>query len=237
MIPHRIPFFLPWLFPSLTWRIADERKALYLTFDDGPVAGPTEFVLDHLASASARATFFCIGDNIAKYPAIFRRIVANGHSVGNHTVNHLNGWKTTTVNYLDNVRAFDRITGDHGYAKPVRLFRPPYGRLRSSQIAAMEDYRIVMWDVLSQDYDPRLSPERCLRRTLAACRAGSIVVFHDSYKAERNMKYVLPRLLDHFGGKGFAFRNLEEPANGHQGAHEEQSLRSLPPRQPGAKNC
>jgi peptidoglycan-N-acetylglucosamine deacetylase len=208
MIPHKTPFFLPWLYPSLTWKMKTPDKQLYLTFDDGPVTGPTEFVLDELASAHVAATFFCIGDNIRKHPQIFRRIAADGHTVGNHTVNHLNGWRTSSEKYSENVKEFDTITAEIGYEKTTGLFRPPYGRITGKQIKALTGYRIIMWDVLSRDYDNHLSPEHCLRRTINACGPGSIIVFHDSYKSERNMEYALPRLIDHFGGKGYGFKAL-----------------------------
>jgi peptidoglycan/xylan/chitin deacetylase (PgdA/CDA1 family) len=183
-------------------------RALYLTFDDGPVPGPTEFVLDALARASAKGTFFCIGDNIRKHPQIFRRIFAEGHTVGNHTMNHVNGWKTHDREYLSNVREFDVVARQQGYQPDRHLFRPPYGRITRRQIRLLGDYRIVMWDALSQDYSGTLSPEKCLRRTLRACSPGSIVVFHDSYKAQRNMEYALPRLLDQLGAKGYKFLAL-----------------------------
>lgn len=208
MIPHKIPFFLPWLYPSLTWKMQAAEKELYLTFDDGPVTGPTEFVLDELSRTATRAAFFCIGDNIKKYPQVFSRLHAHGHTVGNHTANHLNGWKTPVDEYVTNVREFDSITAGAGYQKKTRLFRPPYGRITRKQINALSGYRIIMWTVLSQDYDRGLSPEQCLRRTIRACRPGSIVVFHDSYKSQRNMEYALPRLIDHFAGKGYRFRAL-----------------------------
>lgn len=205
MIPHRVPFFLPLLYPALTWRMTPHEKKIYLTFDDGPVSGPTEFALDTLAQASVQATFFCIGDNIRKFPRIFASVITGGHAVGNHTANHLNGWKHNTEHYVSNVNRFNAIALEHGLSRKPSLFRPPYGRITRGQIRALSDYRIIMWDVLSQDYDQRLSPEVCLRRSIRACRTGSIVVFHDSYKASRNMEYVLPRLIDHFGGLGFGF--------------------------------
>lgn len=208
MIPHRTPFFLPLLYPSLTWRIRSDEKDIYLTFDDGPVPGPTEFVLKQLGRFSIPATFFCIGDNIQKHPQIFQRIVEDGHSIGNHTVNHANGWRWKTEDYLRNVREFDAITEKAGLTQHVKLFRPPYGCVTNNQIKRLRDYRIVMWDVLTQDYDRRLSPEVCLGRTIKACRPGSIVVFHDSYKAERNMEYVLPRLVEHLVTEGFRFKGL-----------------------------
>lgn len=208
MIPHRTPLLLPMLYPSLTWRMPAVGKKLYLTFDDGPVPGPTEFALEQLARFSLRATFFCIGDNIRKHADVFRTIYAHGHTVGNHTVNHVNGWKTNADTYVGNVETFDPIAAQAGLHQPARLFRPPYGRITLRQLRRLKDYRIVMWDVLSQDYRRTLSPEKCLRRTIAACRPGSIIVFHDSYKAQRNMEYALPRLIDHFGGMGYQFDSI-----------------------------
>ena len=210
MIPHRTPFFLPWLYPSLTWKMQAAGQELYLTFDDGPVPGPTEFALDVLSRTATPATFFCIGDNIRKHPLLFRRIAASGHAVGNHTVNHLNGWRTGADEYVANVREFDAIAAAQGHNSRTTLFRPPYGRITRRQIKSLVDYRIIMWDVLSQDYNHSLSPAQCLRRTLRACSAGSIIVFHDSYKSQRNMEYVLPRLIDHFVEKGFRFKALAE---------------------------
>lgn len=205
MIAHRTPFFLPWLYPRLLWRVPDESKSIYLTFDDGPVPGPTEFVLEHL-KPGMKATFFCIGDNIGKHPDIFSK-VASSHSVGNHTFNHLNGWATHNDVYLDNVKKCDDVISAHGSKVPT-LFRPPYGRVRRSQISLLNNYRVVMWDVLTHDYDRNQSPERCLRESIKASRSGSIVVFHDSVKAARNMEYSLPRFIDHFAGLGYSFKAL-----------------------------
>ena len=210
MIPHRVPFFLPWFYPSLLWRMPTREKILYLTFDDGPVPGPTDFVLDVLSRHKIAATFFCIGDNVRKYPDLFSRILSLGHAVGNHTVNHLNGWKTNAQEYMANTSSFDSIAADAGLAKPARLFRPPYGQITRRQIRMLGAYNIVMWDVLSQDYNRRLSPENCLKRTIRACRPGSIIVFHDSYKAQQNMEYTLPRLIDHFSSLDFRFSKLPE---------------------------
>ncbi|MBL7851947.1 MAG: polysaccharide deacetylase family protein [Cyclobacteriaceae bacterium] len=206
----RNPFFLPWLYPGLTWRLPAEEKILYLTFDDGPVPGPTEFALDELARAGAKATFFCIGDNVRKHPAVYERVLREGHAVGNHTFNHLSGWKTPTEDYINNVRLCDEVLQGHeiGARSKVALFRPPYGRITRRQIAALSSYRIIMWDVLTNDYAQSLSPSACLRGSLAASRPGSIVVFHDSLKAEKNLRYVLPRYLDHFAGQGYTFRSL-----------------------------
>ena len=208
MIPHRTPAILPILYPSLTWRIKAREKVVYLTFDDGPVPGPTEFVLDQLAAFSIRATFFCIGDNIRKHPDIFRRIISDGHTVGNHTVNHVNGWKLKNLDYIENVRGFDEIAMNAGMSQAVDLFRPPYGCVTRKQIRELHNYRIIMWDVLSQDYDHRLPPQKCFDRTLMACREGSIIVFHDSYKAQRNMEFTLPRLIAALRERAFRFDAL-----------------------------
>lgn len=183
---------------------------MYLTFDDGPVPGPTEFVLDELARSKSTGTFFCIGDNVRKHPDEFKRILDEGHAVGNHTYNHLSGWKTGLPTYLENVSQCDEVMSRHSgnRLQAIPLFRPPYGRIMRSQVAALTGRRIIMWDVLTNDYAKHLSPEACLRGSIAAAREGSIVVFHDSLKAEKNLTFVLPRFLDHFGSQGYSFKAL-----------------------------
>ncbi len=212
-VPHRTPFFLPLLYPSLTWRIKNDRKELYLTFDDGPVPGPTEFVLDTFASRNIKATFFCIGDNIRKHPDVFKKIVEQGNAIGNHTFNHLSGWKTNAQLYLENIKKCDELIYEHtlrttNNQQPTTLFRPPYGRITKKQIQSLSDYKIIMWDVLSVDYNKSLSPKNCLLNTIQATRPGSIIVFHDSYKAEKNLAFTLPRFIDHFLEQGFTFHTL-----------------------------
>lgn len=206
---YRAPFFLPWLYPTLTWRIPTTEKQLYLTFDDGPVPGPTDFVLETLSKNSIKATFFCIGDNVRKHPEVFKNVVAQGHTIGNHTFNHLKGWETSLNDYINNTAqcdaAFETLNADTVTSK---LFRPPYGRITRAQIKALSNYRIVMWDVLTHDYDQAKSPEACLTNSIHATRNGSIIVFHDSLKAERNMSYALPRYIDHFLNKGYNFNVL-----------------------------
>ena len=192
-------------------------KEIYLTFDDGPIPGPTEFVLDQLEKANAKATFFCIGDNVSKYPEIFQNVARQGHAIGNHTFNHLKGWNYGVADYLENIRLCkeeflrNRILppspqgeGEGGEG----LFRPPYGRIKRSQIRALKGYTIVMWDVLPHDYSKTISPDQCLRGSIQATRPGSIIAFHDSLKAEKNMRYTLPRFLEHFASLGYSFKAL-----------------------------
>lgn len=212
------PFFLPWLYPQLVWRMPANEKKIYLTFDDGPVPGATDFVLETLKQYNAVATFFCIGDNIQKHPEVFTKIVMAGHAAGNHTLNHLNGWKTPLQAYLENTNQCEAILESHrtnhrlpttDYRSSItsnHLFRPPYGRITRKQISALkEKYKIIMWDVLTQDYRQRMTPDTCIRGTIQATRPGSIVVFHDSYKAERNMMFALPRYLEFLNAKGYSF--------------------------------
>jgi peptidoglycan-N-acetylglucosamine deacetylase len=202
----RTPFVLPLLYPQLVWKVAIQEKKIYLTFDDGPVPNQTEFVLETLNKYHAKATFFCIGDNIRKHPDIFNEIVKAQHSIGNHTFNHIKGWNHTTKEYVDNIELCDKQFSINGIPATVNpLFRPPYGRITRKQISALSNYRIIMWDVLTYDYYASCSPEKCLKGSIGATRPGSIVVFHDSMKAGRNMQYTLPRYLQHFSEKGYSF--------------------------------
>lgn len=209
---HRTPFFLPWLYPTLTWRIPTSAKELFLTFDDGPVPGPTEFVLDTLKRFDTRATFFCIGDNIEKHEGIYKKITSDGHRIGNHTFNHISGWNHKTSAYVDNVTNCDQVIqhSDNKKANGKILFRPPYGRITRAQIKSLSKYEIIMWDVLTYDYSNRISSENCLKNSINATRPGSIIVFHDSVKAEKNMEYALPRFIEHFINQGYTFKSLPE---------------------------
>lgn len=209
----RTPFFLPWFLPALTWRIATIKKEIFLTFDDGPVPGPTEFVLDTLAKFKAEATFFCIGDNIRKHPEVFTKIISAGHSIGNHTFNHLKGWNYSTQDYVNNIELcanqIATVSSRQLTVDSRLLFRPPYGRITPDQITSLKQtHKIIMWDVLTQDYRQSLSKENCLAGSLKVSRPGSIVVFHDSLKAERNLTYVLPKYLEHFSKEGYIFSAL-----------------------------
>lgn len=205
----RAPFFLPWFYPTLLWRVSTTEKKLYLTFDDGPVPGPTDFVLEVLAKHSIKATFFCIGDNVLKHPDVFKRILEQEHTIGNHTFNHLKGWSTALREYVENVKLCESaFRTSNPEPRISNLFRPPYGRITRSQIKALYDYQIIMWDVLTNDYDRTKSPEACLKNSIRVTRPGSIIVFHDSLKAERNMRYTLPRYIDHFLNLGYNFNVL-----------------------------
>ena len=205
---HRTPFLLPLLYPRLLWRMPADTKTLYLTFDDGPVPGPTEFVLDTLKQYGLEATFFCIGDNIRKHPEVFSRIIQEQHAIGNHTFNHVKGWQTDNATYLQNILLCDEQILKHQALPSVQYFRPPYGRITRSQIKALPDRTIVMWDVLTRDYDTRQSAAQCLKGSLQATRPGSIIVFHDSLKAARNLNAVLPAYIETCLAQGYTFKAL-----------------------------
>jgi peptidoglycan-N-acetylglucosamine deacetylase len=188
----------------MIWKMKDRDKTLYLTFDDGPEPMVTPWVLDQLKAHNAKAAFFVVGKNACDHPEIVQRITAEGHSIGNHTYNHLNGWKTKTPVYLENVEACEKIV-------PSKLFRPPYGRIKRSQSSAIsKQNKIIMWDVLSRDYEANLPAEKCLQGVIQRVRPGSIVVFHDSKKAEKNLREVLPKVLQYFSENGWNFKALPE---------------------------
>ena len=194
------------IFNNLVWDIPNSDKKIYLTFDDGPIPKVTEWVLDLLKSEEIKATFFCIGDNIKKHPEVYKRILSEGHQTGNHTFNHLNGWKTNTKSYLENFKLCKtedlKLNTEHSF-----LFRPPYGKIKPSQSKTIRQlgYKIIMWDVLSYDFDSTISAEECLENVISNTEQGSIIVFHDSLKAEKNLKYALPKAIQILKNKGFVF--------------------------------
>lgn len=194
------------IFNNLVWDIPNSDKKIYLTFDDGPIPEVTEWVLEILKSEDIKATFFCIGDNIKKHPEVYKRILSEGHQTGNHTFNHLNGWKTKTKSYLGNFKLCEtehlKLNTEHSF-----LFRPPYGKIKPSQSKAIRQlgYKIIMWDVLSYDFDPTISVEKCLENVISNTEQGSIIVFHDSLKAEKNLKYALPKAIQILKNRGFVF--------------------------------
>jgi peptidoglycan/xylan/chitin deacetylase (PgdA/CDA1 family) len=195
----RPPLVLKKFYPTLLWRVATTEKLLYLTFDDGPHPEITPWVLEQLRLANAKAIFFCVGENVERYPELYRKILEQGHLCGNHTQNHLNGWESDSAKYLRNVAACARhVQSD--------LFRPPYGRLKKTQAKRLaRHFQIIMWDVLSGDFDRNTSPEKCLENTLHYSRPGSIVVFHDSLKARKNLFSVLPEYLLEMKNRGYQF--------------------------------
>lgn len=195
------------MFPQYVWRLPAHRKIVYLTFDDGPHPAITPWVLNELKTYGAAATFFCIGSNVEKYPGVFHSIVQQGHSTGNHTYRHLNGWKTNTNEYLADAATAATLV-------PSNLFRPPYGKIKKAQALGLADAlqtgaaKVVMWDVLSADYDPRVSPDQCTKNVLKNVSAGSVVVFHDSEKAFRNLKAALPQVLKTLKKEGYEFGKI-----------------------------
>ena len=198
----KTPALLKYVYPGLTWNKSRTENAIYLTFDDGPIPQVTPFVLETLAQFEAKATFFCIGDNMQKHPEIFEAVKAGRHAIGNHTFNHLRGWNTPDELYLENVEQCNQLV-------KTRLFRPPYGRAKKSQLAVLKkQYEVIMWDVLSGDFDPDLSPEKCYQNVVAKSSNGSIVVFHDSLKAWPRLEYVLPKALAFWQDKGYVFKSL-----------------------------
>jgi peptidoglycan-N-acetylglucosamine deacetylase len=214
---HLLRGVLAKFFPTMVWRLSPVHKKIYLTFDDGPMEGITDWVLDVLQEKKVKATFFVVGDNVRKYPEVMKR-VAFEQSYANHTYHHIKGWSNGTEYYIENVKACDQImeqvtgskvawnrSGD--LTKPA--FRPPYGRIKTSQLNALKDhYEIIMWDVLTGDYDPSLPIEKTFSRICHVTRSGSVIVFHDSVKAEKQMKSLLPRYIDYCKAQGYSFESL-----------------------------
>jgi peptidoglycan-N-acetylglucosamine deacetylase len=199
----QLPAWFTRLYRIVVWRIPTGEKVVYLTFDDGPVPGVTTAILKILNQYNIKATFFCVGENVNRYPEVFQQIREEGHSVGNHTYNHLHGLKNTTQTYLSNIEKANKLIMSD-------LFRPPYGLLKGSQYRALkENFIIIMWDVISCDYDSSLKPEDCLKNVNDFVRNGSIITFHDSYKAEKNVLIALPLVIENLLKKGYSFRKIE----------------------------
>ena len=209
--PIKTPLAAKKMFPNYVWDVQSNEKVIYLTFDDGPTPEITNWTLNTLKKYNAKATFFCIGNNIEKHPDIFQNILDEGHAIGNHTFNHVKGWKTKIKNYLEEVHKAQKIIKFHE-SSSVNLFRPPYGQITPKQGKKLieKGYKIIMWDVLSFDWDKSVMPETCLNNVIDKTVNGSIIVFHDSIKASKNMQYALPKVLDYFSGKEYTFKSLEE---------------------------
>lgn len=197
------------LFSNYIWDLPNNEKKVFLTFDDGPTPEITDWVLEQLEKHNAKATFFCIGANIEKHPRILKRIIGAGHAIGNHTFNHLEGWRTTDQNYVENTTVCAAEINKYA-SKDILLFRPPYGKIKPSQSKKLRQkgYKIIMWDVLSWDFDASCTPEKCLENVLKHTSSGSIIVFHDSIKAFHNLRYVLPKVMDNLSQKGFVFEKI-----------------------------
>lgn len=202
MFKHTIPSIFPLIAPNVTWKVKTSDKVLYLTFDDGPHPTITPLVLNILDEYNAKATFFCVGENVTKYPEIFNEIISKGHAVGNHTYNHIKGWQSNNKAYLNNIKKAAEVI-------PSNLFRPPYGRIKPSQIKTLKhDYRIVMWSILTRDYDKKLNPHTALKQLKKVTKPGDVIVLHDSEKAEQNMLIILKGMLQHFHQLQYQFKAL-----------------------------
>jgi peptidoglycan/xylan/chitin deacetylase (PgdA/CDA1 family) len=202
----KTPFWLRLIYRSCIWRKSSQERVLYLSFDDGPHPEATPFVLDQLAKFDAKASFFCIGKNVQLHPKIYDTIIAAGHVVGNHTQNHMNGWKNNTKNYIADIQEATKVIDSN-------LFRPPYGRISFAQIKALRSNPslpqvIVMWDVLSGDFDTTITGEQCAENVIQYAGPGSIIVFHDSTKAMDRLRVALPKVLAHFSSLGYQFKAL-----------------------------
>lgn len=203
MLIEQPPLLYRLLFPEAIWRVKNKgSRSVYLTFDDGPIPEVTPWVLDTLDSFGVKATFFLVGDNVRRNPQLFDEIKHRGHSFGNHTMHHLQGMKVTTLRYMRDITEADTLIDSV-------LFRPPHGIIRWVQAAAIKNhYNIVMYDLVTRDYSQKVTPEQVLDNVKRFTRNGSIIVFHDSLKAERNLRYALPRAIQWLKDEGYEFRTL-----------------------------
>ena len=202
----KTPFWLRLIYRSCIWRKSTEDRVLYLSFDDGPHPEATPFVLEQLAIYNAKASFFCIGKNVQLCPNIYAALTEANHTVGNHTQNHMNGWNNKTSNYIDDIQQATKLIHSN-------LFRPPYGRISFAQIKALRSdpslpQDIIMWDVLSGDFDTTITGEQCAQNVIQHAGPGSIIVFHDSAKAMDRLRVALPKVLLHFSNLGYQFKAL-----------------------------
>ncbi len=205
---HKIPRWFQNLFAGYTWNKQTDEKVIYLTFDDGPIPDTTEWVLDVLAAHNVKATFFVVGENIERHPSVFQKVINGGYSIGNHTYHHLKGWGASLQNYLADVEQCSQLIKKYTGETP-HLFRPPHGQIKPAQAKQLRTkYELIMWDTLTIDYDKNLSEKKCLKNSIKATQPGSIIVFHDSVKASKNLKYVLPRYIAHYKAQGFMFKSL-----------------------------
>jgi peptidoglycan/xylan/chitin deacetylase (PgdA/CDA1 family) len=201
----KTPGWLKKIYYGCTWQMNTAEKKIYLSFDDGPHPVATKFVLETLNKYNARATFFCIGKNVAAHPDMYQQILAGGHAVGNHTFHHLNGWKTPSGLYIENIERAQQLI-------KASIFRPPYGKISFRQLKTLSvkqpSLKVIMWTVLSADFDRKIAPEKCLQNVLENTGNGSIIVFHDSEKAFENLRFALPKMMDHFANLGYSFERI-----------------------------
>ncbi len=215
------------LFPGFVWQLPAEEPTVYLTFDDGPIPEITPWVLDLLAQYRAKATFFVVGENVEKHPDIYASILEAGHHVGNHTYHHLSGWRNEDVPYLHNVRKASQLVKSD-------LFRPPYGKLKPGQVQFLQrHYKIVMWDVLSGDFDASITPQRCIKNVKENVSPGSIVVFHDSKKAWKNLKVALPQVLEYLTTEGYHLDSIPMRRSKLNSLSNKETPKSVPVVVPG----
>ncbi len=201
------------LFGRFIWDFPNQKRKIFLTFDDGPTPKVTEWVLDELEKFNAKASFFCIGKNIENHPEIFSKIISKGHTIGNHTYKHLNGWKTKSNEYLTDIKLCDDLIDQQLSKKSKshpKIFRPPYGKIKFSQAKKLRSlgYKIIMWEVLSGDFDSNISTKECIENVINNVQSGSIVVFHDSIKAFHHLEITLPKVLKYLDEKGFVFEKI-----------------------------
>lgn len=206
----KTPWVLKKLFKNYTWDKSSEEKKVYLTFDDGPIPIVTEWVVDILNKNGIKATFFCVGDNLQKHPEIANQLILANHKIGNHTFNHNKGWETTDEVYMESIQKTQMVIDDLCQSQIKRIFRPPYGKITPTQSDNVRNagYEVVMWDVLSADFDPEISVKKCLRNVIGNTVNGSIVVFHDNVKSFKTLQYVLPRYIKYLQKKGFQFGTI-----------------------------
>ena len=197
----RPPLLIRKIFPSMIWNFPRDEKKIYLTFDDGVNEKTTSWILEILEQYETKASFFIVGESALKFPHLVKEIRKQKHQIGNHTFNHLNAWKTKKIDYLENVEKANQILKTH-------LFRPPYGKITPSLLQKLSHYKVIAWDVLSGDFSNQLTPKECWENIVKYTQNGSIIVFHDSLKAEKNLKYILPKTLDFFKKKGFLFEKI-----------------------------
>ncbi|MBS1646462.1 MAG: polysaccharide deacetylase family protein [Bacteroidetes bacterium] len=203
-LPSRPPVFLQKIFKHCHWSFPNNENKIYLTFDDGPTPEVLPFILKTLDEYKIKATFFCVGDNIKKHPALANELLEKGHSIGNHTQHHVNGWTTSNALYFKEIEDFEKT-------HQTQLFRPPYGRIKKSQERYLSrQHHIIMWDVLSYDYDKKINAETCYKNVIENTRSGSIIVFHDNIKAFSHLQYALPKSLDFLLKKGFLFETIPD---------------------------